>query len=79
MAKFREGNLEALPAKPVPGRPPKLSDAQVRKLYTLIVGANPRQLQFEFSLWTRDMVRESIRQRFRPSPGACPRQRAGRD
>jgi len=28
------------------------------------VGANPRQLQFEFSLWTRDIVRELIRREF---------------
>jgi transposase len=64
MAKFREGGIEALRAKPVPGRPPKLSGAQLRKLYTLIVGVNPRQLQFEFSLWTRDVVRELIRREF---------------
>jgi transposase len=64
MAKFREGGMEALRAKPVPGRPPKLSGAQLRRLYTLIVGANPRQLQFEFSLWTRDIVRELIRREF---------------
>ena len=33
LAKFREGGMEALRAKPVPGRPPKLSGAQLRKLY----------------------------------------------
>lgn len=64
VAKFREGGAEALRAKPVPGRPPKLSGAQLRKLYALIVGANPRQLQFEFALWTRDIVRELIRREF---------------
>jgi transposase len=64
VAKFREGGIEALRAKPVPGRPPKLSGAQLRKLYALIVGANPRQLQFEFSLWTREIVREVIRREF---------------
>lgn len=36
----------------------------MRKLYTLIVGTNPRQLQFEFSLWTREIVREVIRREF---------------
>lgn len=50
VAKFREGGMEALRAKPVPGLPPKLSGAQLRKLYALMVGVNPRQLQFEFSL-----------------------------
>ncbi|MDQ3762850.1 MAG: IS630 family transposase [Actinomycetota bacterium] len=64
VAKFREGGLEELRAKPVPGRPPKLSGAQLRKLYTLIVGFNPRQLQFEFALWTREIVRELIRREF---------------
>ena len=44
-----------------PGRPPKLSGAQLRKLYALIGGANPRQLQCEFCLWTREIVRELMR------------------
>ena len=64
LAKFREGGVEALRAKPVPGRPPKLSGAHLTRLYALIVGANPRQLQFEFSLWTREIVRELIRREF---------------
>lgn len=55
LAKFREGSKEALAAWPVPGRPPKLSGAQLSRLYTVIVGADPRQLSFEFALWTREM------------------------
>jgi hypothetical protein len=34
----------------------------MRKLWNLIVGSDPRQLQFEFALWTREMVRALIRQ-----------------
>ena len=64
IAAYREGGLEALKAKPVPGRPPKLNGQQIARLYTLIVGKDPRQLQFEFALWTRDMVREVIRREF---------------
>src|SRR5215218_5538223 len=64
LAKYREGGRDALKARPVPGRPPKLSGEQMRRLYTLIAGADPRQLEFGFALWTRDMVRTLIRREF---------------
>jgi transposase len=64
VAKYREGGLEALRARPVPGRPRKLSGVQLRTVYELIVGRDPRQLQFAFALWTRDLVRELIRREF---------------
>jgi transposase len=64
MAAYREGGLEALRAHPVPGPRPKLQGAQLRRLYALIVGNDPRQLRFAFALWTRDMVRELIRREF---------------
>jgi transposase len=64
LAKYREGGKDALRAKPVPGRPSKLSASQMRTLYTLIAGSDPRQLSFEFALWTREMVRTLIRRRF---------------
>src|SRR5919107_743304 len=47
LAKYREGGRDALKARPVPGRPPKLSGEQMRRLYTLIAGADPRQLEAE--------------------------------
>jgi transposase len=53
-----------LKARPVPGRPPKLTGEQMRRLYTLVVGTDPRQLQFAFALWTREMVRTLIRREF---------------
>ena len=61
VAKYREGGQDALRARPVPGRPRKLTGVQMRKVYELVVGRDPRQLQFAFALWTRDMVRELIR------------------
>src|SRR5215217_4309902 len=67
LAKYREGGRDALKARPVPGRPPKLSGEQMRRLYTLIAGADPRQLEFGFALWTRDMVRTLIRREFKVS------------
>ena len=57
LARYREGGKDALKARPVPGRPPKLTGEQMRTLYTMIVGADPRQYEFEFALWTRDLVR----------------------
>lgn len=64
LAKVREGGKDALKAKPVPGRKPKLGDAAIRKVYEIVVGKDPRQLKFEFGLWTRDMIREVIRREF---------------
>jgi transposase len=64
VARFRAGGEDALKARPVPGRPRKLSGAQLRRLYHLIVGSDPRRLQFEFGLWTREMVRTLIRREF---------------
>jgi transposase len=37
----------------------------MRQLYTLIAGTDPRQLEFAFALWIRDMVRTLIRREFR--------------
>ena len=64
IARYRQGGLEALKARPVPGRPPRLTGTQLSRLYTLVTGNNPRQLRFEFALWTREMVRELIRREF---------------
>jgi transposase len=64
LAAFREGGLEALKVKPIPGRPRKLSSTQLRKLYRIVVSKNSLQLKFGFALWTRSMVRELIRDDF---------------
>jgi transposase len=64
LARYREGGMDALRARPVPGRPPKLGGPQLSRLYALIAGRDPRQMQFEFALWTREMVREVIRREF---------------
>lgn len=64
LAKYRKGGKDALTARPVPGRPPKLSDAQLSRLHVLLTRDDPRQLSFDFALWTREMVREVISREF---------------
>ena len=61
---YREGGLEALASAKAPGKTPKLSGAQMKDLYGYITGFSPLQLNFEFALWTRSMVRELIRDNF---------------
>jgi transposase len=65
LAKYREGGIDALRRRKAPGKAPKLSGQQLRKVYRLVVGVDPRQLKFEFALWTRGMIRELIKREFK--------------
>jgi len=62
LAEAREGRLTAEPKKPS-GRPPKLSDQQLGRLYAMLF-KDPRQFEFDFGLWTRQMVAELIERKF---------------
>lgn len=64
LAKYREGGIQALRAKPISGRPSKLAGKQIKWLYRTITSKNPLQLRFEFALWTRGMIRDLIREQF---------------
>ena len=57
-------SLLDLPAE-TPGPASRLSAEQMAKLYAWIVGRDPRQLEFDFGLWTRKIVRDLIRREFR--------------
>lgn len=64
LAKYREGGVEALKRTKARGKAPKLSGKQLQTIFHLVAGKDPRQLRFEFALWTRAMIRELIRREF---------------
>jgi len=56
LARYRAGGWSGLKAKPLAGRPKKITGAQIGYLYRAIVGKTPLQHRFEFALWTLRLV-----------------------
>ena len=63
-ARGRGKGLKALAARPATGRPRTLTRAQERQVFRWINGKNPLQYGFDCGLWTRQIVRDLIAQRF---------------
>ena len=64
LARYRAGGWGGLKARPLAGRPTKISGAQRRWLYRTVVGKKPLQFRLEFALWTRWMIQALWRERF---------------
>lgn len=63
-AKGRGKGLRALRSTRGTGRPRSLNPAQERQVFRWVNGNNPRKYGFDFGLWTRQIVRELLAQRF---------------
>jgi transposase len=64
LAAYRAGGWHALRAKPLLGRPKKISGSQMKWIYNAVTLKNPMQFKFEFALWTRGMIRNLIHERY---------------
>ena len=62
-AAWKKGGVEAVAAKPHPGRKPRLTTAQKRDLERILL-RGPRAAGFSSDLWTCGRVAEAIRRRF---------------
>ncbi|AAP86164.1 IS630-like element IS885 family transposase (plasmid) [Cupriavidus necator H16] len=64
LADYASGGQRALLAKPIPGRPSKVSGDEMRWLAQAVRDNTPQQYKFEFGLWTLSLIRALIHRQF---------------
>jgi len=64
LALYRNGGWDALRAKKRGGRRRKLNGKAMNWIYRMITMKNPMQMKFVFALWTIDMIRKIIKDKF---------------
>jgi transposase len=64
LADFANGGQKALLAKPIPGRPAKVSAEEMRWLAQAVRDHTPLQFKFEFGLWTLSLIAALIERQF---------------
>ena len=65
LEQYRRYGEDGLETKPIPGRPRKFDEALWVDELRELIRTNPRQLDFNDALWTRDMIRELLQRQFR--------------
>ena len=64
LAKFSDGGEEALLAKPIPGRPPKVTDEEMQWIAQAVREHTPKQFELEYGLWTQSLIAKLIDRQF---------------
>jgi transposase len=64
LAKFSDGGEEALFAKPIPGRPPKVNDEEMQWIAHAVRVHTPQQFELEFGLWTLSLIAKLVDRQF---------------
>lgn len=64
MANYLSGGQKALQAKPISGRPSKLTEDQMQWIAEAVRNDTPQQYEFEFALWTLKIIGELIKRQF---------------
>jgi transposase len=64
LADFANGGHNALLAKPIPGRPPKITAEQMQWLAQAVRDHTPLQFKFDFGLWTLSLIAALIKRQF---------------
>lgn len=60
---YREGGVDALRSKPIPGRPSRLTDAQLKQ-FAAIVEAGPEAAGLDTGVWTGPILADVVRKKF---------------
>lgn len=64
LASYANGGQKALLAKPIPGRPRKITDEEMRWIANAVKDNSPQQYKFEYGLWTLSLIAELIKRQF---------------
>lgn len=64
VADYTNGGQQALLAKPIPGRPSKITEDELAWLANAVKDNTPLQFKFEFGLWTLSLIAALIHRQF---------------
>ena len=64
LSQFAGGGQKALHAKPIPGRPPKVTPDEMRWIARAVRDECPQQFKFPYGLWTLSLIGKLIERQF---------------